>query len=127
MNHKQEFRFGQEVVSINCREKLSVDTLKDEDKIKTYLIKSPLDVHALVQCTVKYIIVLYLGLGSGYVKYKKTGSRNSFCFKLPDNNLESFLLTSYEHNNITNDYGNGTNNGVIQYHNGIFYIKKGAE
>ena len=127
MRDKQEFRFGQETVSINCKEKLSVDILKDEDKIKTYLIKSSVDAHALVQCTIKYIIVLFFGQGTGYVKYKESGSRDSFCFKLPDNNLESFLLTSFEHENKVSDYGAGTNNGFVQYQNGIFYIKKGIE
>lgn len=128
MNNRQVFKFGQEEVVITCKKKLSVDILKDEDKIKTYLIKSSVDVYALIQCTVKYVIVLFLGSGNGYVKYKKTGYRDSFRFKLPDNNLESFVLTSYEHNDMVNDYGNGTNNGVIQYHDGIFYIKrKGME
>ena len=125
MGDLQRFHFGKETISINSKDKLSVDVLRNEDNIKTYMIKSEIDVYALIQCTAKYIIALFFGKESGYVKYKKTGARDSFCFKCPDNNLESFILTSFEHENNTIDYGIGTNEGVVQYCEGTFYIKKG--
>lgn len=133
MSDEQRFHFGEEVVSINSKHKLTVETLKDEDKIKTYLIQSDVDdAVALVQCTVKYIIVLYFGQESGYIKYKDTGARDTFKFKCP-NGLESFVLVSFTHckeDTIDTSVFSGVNypgatDGPIQYRDGIFYFKRG--
>ena len=127
MSDEQKFHFGKEVVSVYSKDKLSVESLRDEDKIKTYLIKSSIDAVVLVQCTIKYIIVLFFGQESGYIRNKKDGSRSIFKFKCPEGKLESFSLISFQNDSCDDciNYGDtGTNNGVLQYHDGVFYIKK---
>ena len=127
---RKSFKFGNvdnaREVTIYSKELLYVEKLIDRSDIRSYLIRSNTHKYAIVQCTKKYFIVVYLEQECGYVEDKKTHGTELFEFSCPESDLEFFKLKKYKSINYSYDYENNNKNdeNILMYRDGIFYINK---
>ncbi len=127
---KKTFRFvnssSTREVSIYSKELLHVEKLLDRKDIKSYLIRSHTHKYAIVQCTKRYFIVLYLEQECGYVEDKRTRYTELFEFSCLGSDLDFFKLKKYKSTNYSYDYENEdrNNENILMYRDGIFYINK---